>query len=349
MTRRGRALRWGASLLPWLAAGLAPPALRAQVVIVEGPAQATLATLTPTLQVRALGFGETRPLQYTVQVSASADFTSLVVDSTFASPDSVATVLITRPLPSEATVYWRVGVRNVLGVQAISNSSGARQVPPWLTLITPNSAVGNAFDIRRPLLVWRATPVANAVGPWRFDLEITAGGRPEVAASGIRDTTFRPFSDLQANTSYRWNVRAALPNGEAIRVFSQGSFVITDPPLPTTTLLYQNFPNPFPTSATQSTCFWFDVGGTSARVSLDVIDLRGNLVKRIVPGFDGRDRFEAGRYGRGAPGAASNCDNRFTWDGTATDGRTVAPGIYLARFRTDNGPPIFRRIVFTGR
>jgi hypothetical protein len=246
-------------------------------------------------------------------------------------------------------VYWRVAARSFLGPQALSNSSGARQVPSWLSLISPNSPVGNAFDIRRPLLVWRVAPVVNSIGPWRFDLEITTAGRPEVAASGVRDTTFRPFSELQANTSYRWNVRASLPNGANIRVYSQGSFVITDPPLPTTTLSYQNFPNPFPTAATQSTCFWFDVGEDGVLVSLDVLDLRGNLVKRIVPADDGVERFDAGRYGRGAPGASSNCDNRFVWDGTATDGRTVAPGVYLARFRTNKGAPTYRKIVFTGR
>jgi hypothetical protein len=37
------------------------------------------------------------------------------------------------------------------------------------------------------------------------------------------------------------------------------------------------------------------------------------------------------------------------WDGTAGDGRTVAPGVYLARFTANNAAPIFRRIVFRGR
>lgn len=349
MTLRRVLTRWGAILLPLLAAGLAPSALRAQVVIVDGPNQAVLPSLTPLLQVRAIGLGPGRPIQYNVQVATTPDFTALVLDSTFNSQDSTVAVQITRPLPSEATVYWRVAARSFIGPQAISNSTGPRQVPSWLTLINPNSPVGNAFDIRRPLLVWRAAPVAAATGPWRFDLEITTGGRPEVAATGVRDTTFRPFSDLQANTSYRWNVRASLPNGSNIRVYSQGSFVITDPPLPTSTLSYQNFPNPFPTAATRSTCFWFDVGEAGVKVSLDVLDLRGNLVKRIVPADDGVEKFDAGRYGRGAPGAASNCDDRFTWDGTAADGRTVAPGVYLARFRTNNGAPTYRKIVFTGR
>jgi hypothetical protein len=349
VTSRRAVIRWGAILLSWLTVGLAPSALRAQVVIVDGPSSGVLPSLTPLLQVRAIGLGPARPIQYTVQVSTTPDFTALVLDSTFNAADTVISVQITRPLPSEATVFWRVAARSFLGPQAQSNSSGPRQVPAWLSLIAPNSPVGNAFDIRRPLLIWRVAPVVSNIGPWRFDLEITTGGRPEVAVSGVRDTTFRSFTDLQANTSYRWNVRASLPTGANIRVYSQGSFVITDPPLPTTTLSYQNFPNPFPTAATQSTCFWFDVGKSGVRVSLDVLDLRGNLVKRIVPAIDGVERFEAGRYGRGTPGAASNCDNRFVWDGTASDGRTVAPGVYLARFRADDGTPTYRKIVFTGR
>mgnify|MGYP001764782685 CR=1 FL=1 len=341
-------MRWGAILLQGLAAGLAPSALRAQTVVVEGPTQPVLTTLTPALLVRAIGLGPSRPIQYNLQVSTTPDFTALVLDSTFNSGDSTLTVQITRPLPSEATVYWRVAARSFLGPQALSNSSGARQVPAWLTLVSPNSPLGNAFDVRRPLLVWKTAPVAAATGPWRYDLEITVAGRPEVAAN-LRDTTFRSFTDLQANTSYRWNVRASLPSGASIRVYSQGSFVITDPPLPTATLLYQNFPNPFPSAVAMATCFWFDVGKDDTGVSLDVLDLRGNLVRRIVPADDGVTRFDAGRYGRGAPGASSNCDDRFTWDGTATDGRTVAPGVYLARFRANNGSPTFRKIVFTGR
>ncbi len=358
MMRRWRPLRrfsLGATLLQLLAAVVAPSALQqgarleAQTVIVEGPTQTVLPTLTPTLQVRAIGLGPARPIQFNLQVATNADFTGIVLDSTFNTTDSSVTVQITRPLPSEATVYWRVIARSFLGPQAVSNSSGARVVPPWLTLVTPNSPLGDGFGIRRPLLVWKSAPVTAATGPWRYDLEVLGAGRPELGVNNLRDTTYRPTTDLQANTSYRWNVRASLPNGDNVRVYSQGSFLITDPPLPTTTLLYQNFPNPFPSAVAFATCFWFDVGEDGADIALDVLDLRGNLVRQIVPGPDGVRRFEGGRYGRGAPGASSNCDNRFVWDGTATDGRTVAPGVYLARFRASNSAPTFRRIVFQGR
>lgn len=341
--------RWGASLLLGVTAGLAPSALPAQAVLVDGPSRPQLTTATPALQVRAIGFGQSRPITLTLQVSTTADFTSVVLDSTFDAIDSTVAVQITRPLPSDAAVFWRVSARVPAGPQALSATTGPWQVPPWLTLLSPNSPAGNPLDVRRPLFVWRSAPVTAATGTWRYDLEITEDGRAQIASSGLRDTTFRPFIDLQANTSYRWNVRAWLPTGASTRVFSQGSFVIDDPPLPTSTILYQNFPNPFPTPVAQATCFWFDVGQGGARISLDIVDLRGNLVKRIVPGDDNVERFDAGRFGRGVPGSDSNCGNQFTWNGTGTDGRTVKPGVYLARFRADNGTPIFRRILFVGR
>lgn len=339
----------------WLAVVLALTAaagareVRAQSVTVSAPAGATLASATPTWQVRAAGFGAQLPLQVTLQVGLAPDFSSLAVDSTFTTSDTLLSITTSKPLPSEAQVWWRVRVRGTTGQLVESAPGGPRSVPTWLALNTPNSPSGNSFDIRRPLFVWRSAPVAAKVGPWGYDLEITSNGRAEVSVSGLRDTTYRPTVDLQANTSYRWNVRATLKGGESVRVYSQGSFVITDPPLPTNTVLYQNFPNPFPSPTAFSTCFWFDVGSPGARISLEVRDLRGNLVRTIVPGSDGTSQFEAGRYGRGAPGASSNCDNRYVWDGTANDGRTVAPGVYLARFSANNGSPTFRKIVFRGR
>jgi hypothetical protein len=328
-----------------------PRTLPGQTVIVEGPAGAVLPTLTPSLLVRALGFANVRPLRVRVQIATSVDFgtASIAVDTTFSTSDTTITVQITRALPSEGTVYWRASVQGTSGAAAESPITGPRPVPAWLTLVTPNSPTGDIFDIRRPLFVWKSARIAAATGAWKYTLEITNGGRTEQATAGLSDTTFRAATNLQANTSYRWSVRATLPSGESVRLASLASFLIVDPPLPTTTILYQNFPNPFPSATAFSTCFWFDVGEPGGTVSFDVLDLRGNVVRTIVPTLDGVTQFAAGRYGRGAPGAGSNCDNRFVWDGTASDGRTVAPGVYVARFRVGKGSPTFRRMLFKGR
>jgi hypothetical protein len=328
-----------------------PRTLPGQTVVVDGPAATILPTLTPSLVVRALGFANMRPLRVRVQIATSVDFStaSMAVDSTFTTTDTTIAVQITRALPSEGTVYWRASVQGTSGAAAESPITGPRTVPAWLTLITPNSPAGDIFDIRRPSFVWKSARIAAATGAWKYTVEITNGGRTEQATAGISDTTLRAAANLQANTSYRWSVRATLPNGDNVRVASLASFLIVDPPLPTTTILYQNFPNPFPSATAFSTCFWFDVGEPGGAVTLDVLDLRGNVVRTIVPTLDGVTQFGAGRYGRGAPGAGSNCDNRFVWDGTASDGRTVAPGVYVARFRSGTGAPTFRRILFKGR
>src|ERR1700680_3349664 len=47
-----------------------------------------------------------------------------------------------------------------------------------------------------------------------------------------------------------------------------------DPSLPPVTLLYQNFPNPFPALGQDATCLSFDLA-IAAEVQLDILDLSG--------------------------------------------------------------------------
>ncbi len=323
--------------------------LAAQTVTLTGPSEATLLTVTPAVTVRASGFGAAAPYRVSLQASTTADFASVVLDTSFVSNDSVNAVQITRPLPSDANVYLRAIVELANGVRTLSTVFGPRRVPPWLTLVDPNSVNGNIFDVRRPLFVWRSAPVVAATRGWTYQLEITSQGRTELAASGIRDTVFRPPTNLQANTSYRWTLTATLGTGATIRLTNAASFLIIDPPLPTTTIFYQNFPNPFPSATAFATCFWFDIGEPGGQVAIDVLDVRGNFIRSIMNPADAAFSFPPGRYGRGAPGGGSNCDNRFVWDGTGSDGRTVAPGVYLLRFRVGKEPPIFRKALFRPR
>ena len=112
---------------------------------------------------------------------------------------------------------------------------------------------------------------------------------------------------------------------------------------PPATLLYQNFPNPFPTTTSATTCLWFDLAEPGP-TALDVYDLRGNRVRRIFPGPGEDAHLAAGRYGRGTGG--SGCDGRFTWDGAGEDGRRVPSGVYLLRLHT-RGAGQHRKILFT--
>jgi hypothetical protein len=336
----------GAGLLLGVGAGTSA----AQSVLLDGPTGSTLPSITPVLSLRAIGFGAARPLLVTVFIATTPDFSSgLIVDSTFTTSDSVVAFQVMRLLPSEGQVFWKARVSSPTVPAVESGVTGPRVVPPWLVLVTPNSPTGDIFDDRRPLFVWKSARVSPLVGVWKFDLDILTQGRAEQSATGLTDTSYRALTDLQTNASYRWSVRASLGSLATIAVNSFGSFLVKDAPLPPRTLMYQNFPNPFPSAVAFSTCIWFDVAEPGARIALDVTDLRGNLVRRLIPGLDGVRDFLPGQYGRGEVGAGSSCNNRFVWDGTGDDGRTVAPGVYLLRFQAGRQPPSFKRMLFLGR
>jgi hypothetical protein len=119
-------------------------------------------------------------------------------------------------------------------------------------------------------------------------------------------------------------------------------------PLPATTLLYQNFPNPFPTPISPTTCVWFDLAQAS-QVNLTIHDIRGHLVRRIVPSSAiTNNAFPAGRYGRIDAGSTVGCDGRFSWDGRDDRGSFVPTGVYLLRLKTDTYEGV-KRILFRGR
>jgi hypothetical protein len=114
---------------------------------------------------------------------------------------------------------------------------------------------------------------------------------------------------------------------------------------PVVTLLYQNFPNPFPAGGRSSTCLWFDLHRTSP-VRLTIHGVRGNVVRTLIPAGDLTGTLPAGRYGRGAN--ASSCDPRLSWDGRADDGTLAPSGVYLARLRTQTHES-FKKMLFRGQ
>ena len=114
---------------------------------------------------------------------------------------------------------------------------------------------------------------------------------------------------------------------------------------PAVTLLYQNFPNPFPTTTGRTTCIWFDLDRVTS-VSLTIHDVRGNLVRTLLPNASLSQVWQPGRYGR-ASSSGAGCDPVFTWDGTAADGSMVPRGVYLIRLRAA-GVQSIKKAVFQG-
>lgn len=129
----------------------------------------------------------------------------------------------------------------------------------------------------------------------------------------------------------------------APRASAQSAFIT--PPI---NLLYQNFPNPFPSIGVPATCIWFDLAQNSTGVTVAIYDLRGRLVRTIVPSADIGSTLPAGYYGRNGNGpAASGCDPRLTWDGRGSNGASVPPGVYLLRLHVDDAWQT-KKMIFRG-
>ncbi|MEP6836260.1 MAG: hypothetical protein ABJB74_22920 [Gemmatimonas sp.] len=339
-----------------LTIGVGAQTARAQVsLIVEGPPGPVLPNITPRfiMTVRGLPTSAQPLLLYTLLISRTPTFDGAFIETINAtSTDTVVGAIVTRPLPNgdlgkPLSVYWKARVTLPNGTVVESDVTGPREVPLWLALVSPNSGLGDGeFKTRRPRFVWRSAKIDPLFGFWTYAIQVSDKNGVKLSASPLRDTTYVPTDSLEANTLYHWQLQATVePTKDAVTVSSVSTFLISDPSVPTTTLLYQNFPNPFPSPLSLSTCFWFDVRVGGARVALDILDQRGSLVKRVIPPAD----FPAGTYGRGQEGGGSNCDNKYVWNGSATDGHFVPGGIYLARFTATGSLPLFKKIVFRGR
>ncbi len=293
------------------------------------------------------------PVTVHVDIGLNSDFGLL------AFTDSVrgdtASMFVRRLLPQNSTLYFRASVVDRFGCNiGTTYFPDTRHTGPYLTLLQPNSPIGQTLSDTTPTFVWRSARVDVPPGPWVYDLTVTdvATGLPIFFRPDLRDTMFTiPATQaLHFQTSYRWSVKARLSVGNAIdtvRVWSAATFTITQfGTLPTVTLLYQNFPNPFPTPTSSSTCIWFDLS-QAATVKLTVYTLFGDRVRTLVPGLL-PSQLPANRYGRG--NANTGCDpvNPIQWDGRADDGRYVPPGIYLLRFEA-SGVDQIKKIVYRGR
>ena len=321
------------------------------VDLIMPPGGDTLQSVTPTFIVRARDpVPADGAIELRLQIAFTPGFTGQFVFDTTVIADSAA-IALKRPLPNSATVFVRASARGSTG-EVVFSPAAQRVVPAWLVLITPNDLNGSTLETQRPRFIWRSAGIGTPPGPWLYDLQIrNVGSGQTLFYSNLSDTTFIPPSGtpqpLEFNTSYRWSVTARIPSGESVTVQSRSSFVIVNPTIPLATLLYQNFPNPFPTATSTSTCVWFDLS-ESAAVSLDVFDLSGRHVVSILPGSSGIPTFPAGRHGRVPAGSSAlGCNGNIQWDGRGRDGRYVPPGVYLLRLRA-GGVESVKKIVFRG-
>jgi serine protease AprX len=333
-------LGWGVpDALRFLAfpAGLAP----------AGPTDSLLATATPTFAWQVDQPGGFGPDTFRLRVAADRAFTQPVLDTI----TTGATVTLAAGARPGARLYWRLDARSPLGVADSIPVQGPFVAPAWATLLTLASPGGQSIRDSQPVFAWRSPAVAAPPGPFRYDVAVypaSLGPTQAVASAvGLTDTTFRITRPLEHNLPFRWRVVARLGADSAV-VTSPGTFVVIDDAMPATTLLYQNFPNPFPNARVGlfRTCIWFDVAQGGA-VQLGVFDLRGRLVRRLAPGPAVPADLVPGHYGRPPGDVPGSCDPRFAWDGRDETGAFVRPGVYLYRL-TAPGFQDAKRIVFLG-
>jgi hypothetical protein len=239
-------------------------------------------------------------------------------------------------------VFFRARLSDQFGT-VVAEATARHPIRSWLRLVAPLRGPTTIIDsTRTPKFIWSSPPITQI---WNYQIsvfETKSGVAAFTSRSDLTDTTFTPPGDLQANTSYRWEVRAhafgSTGNGE-VRVQSPGTFVINSDSAPTVTLLYQNFPNPFGQGMrSDRTSIWFDLAHSS-KVRLTIYDIRQRMVRRLVPGLLTDATLIAGVYGR---------DGTLTWDGKDDAGRVVPPGVYVVVFEGD-GTRASIKILFKGQ
>jgi len=307
------------------------------------PGSGPLTTITPTFSwtVGTVPASAT-PVTYRLRIGRDSALAAPIVDrltttQTFATPQAFKT----------GSLFWRVEATAASGETATSGVIGPVIVPAWATLTSLSNPAGMVIDTAQPTFTWKPALVSSPPGPLSFDLQVlrVATGILEYSVAGLTDTTFELPQPLERNTAYRW-LLVVHAGADTSLIRGQGSFLVVDLGMPTSTLLYQNFPNPFPAAGRDSTCLWFDLALAGA-VELDILDLRGNRVRRFVPGLDFPGVLAPGRYGRGS-GSGGICDPRLMWDGRADAGHPLPAGVYLAKLKAP-GLLVFKRIVFRGK
>lgn len=255
---------------------------------------------------------------------------------------------VQEPLPPRTRLYWRVEARSTQGVRRATAAQGPVDVPSWVALEVHNDPSGVQLNDPRPEFRWSALHITGPAGPFTFELQILADREGEIIQShpGLQEESHRLQEPLPFNLPLRWRVIAQARAGAADTVTSAGPFVITSEEKPPVTMLYQNFPNPFPApeNGIWTTRIWFDLAETT-RVELAVYDIRGRLVRRLIPGPGcSSTELEAGLYGRDE-GAPSDPCLSFSWDGRDDRGRQASAGVYLLRLKA-GGVTEIRRIVY---
>ncbi len=287
-----------------------------------------------------------RPVKYRMQIATDPTFSNVIYEDT---TDGFS-LTMKQPLRPAPALWWRVIGEAFPNITRTTRVGAPFVMPDWVRLLTLNSPSDNFTDSIKPVLRWEPLTAPPPSGPLSYDVQILNAQTlaPIQTIANVMTASIQPTNPLTPNVSYRWRVIAKSPTGVRDTVTSQFVFVVTSNTNPPATLLYQNFPNPFGASSglgETSTRVWFDVT-TPTRVELAVYDLRGRLVRQLIPNTPGCGPvlLEPGQYGR-SPGEANPCVSTV-WDARDARGVEVRRGVYILRLRA-GGVDQVKKILYT--
>jgi subtilisin family serine protease len=324
------------------------PNLGAAIMFPEGLATSSIstATLAPVFNWSGLLYDKLRPITFTLRLATDSLIEQVV--ATDSTRDALSLTL-RAPLRPGSVLWWRVTARSPNGITRRSDTGGPFTVPDWVTQITLAGDQETFTETTRPEFAWVPLPAPPPIGPLTYDVEVLANGTLEVVQfqRNLTDTRTTMPLPLTANVAYRWRVIAHTQGGQVDTVTSANPFVVNSSEDPPATVLFQNFPNPFPTDlGLTSTRIWFNLAASSI-VELTVHDLRGRLVRTLIPARPSCSiqLLPAGLYGR--PGSPVDGDDCIltTWDGRDQQGERLPRGIYVLRLLA-NGKPEYRRMLY---
>jgi hypothetical protein len=348
MTPRRRRAAVGVVVLALAAAGAGR--LQGQTITLRVPlTSGDSIAAAPPMVVSAVGVPDSaQPIK--IQLELSRDPSFLAPFYVRAAETADTTFTVDALLPERTMIWFRATLFDRTGRILNRSAIISHPVRSWIRLGPPGLHPNDVLFTRRPEFFWSPSSLTLPPGPWVFDLSVVnaATGQVDFSVPGpLSDTSFVFPQPLEANTPYRWRLHGRAVNSAAndeITISSQSTFSVASAEQPTATVFYQNFPNPFPSSRSAFTCFWFDLAKRS-RVQLTIYDIRLREVKHIVPvGSD----LQAGAYGRQGDVSLGGCDGRFSWDGTDDRGHMVPRGVYIAVFDAD-GARSTKKILFHGR
>jgi hypothetical protein len=285
------------------------------------------------------------PVTFHLELAEDSLFHSIILS------DSVVGTFARRPLvplPPRTRLFWRIRGESIQGVERATPYQGPITVPSWVTLEVLNDPSGSELVDPQPEFRWSSPDLPAPSGPFSYELQILGDRDPDIIQSypGLEESSLILPAPLPFNLPMRWRVIAQALGEVADTVTSAGPFVVTSGANPPATLLYQNFPNPFPNTefGGMSTRIWFDLAEAST-VELALYDVRGRLVRQLIPGPGcGAVELDPGLYGREDAGMGDPC-TAFSWNGLDEMGRAVEPGVYLLRLRA-GGVMDIRRVVY---